>query len=318
MSFSKYRERNSWVTDRSAERAESTHASAPNPDASRMTRQTILLLALSYLGAMSFFALLFGSEWLNLRRFVNEGIETVGTVIEPRCSDHETFIYEYTVNGRTYRSRGDGGYGNGDCRDLRPGDPVRVWFLPRYPGQDVAGNPRLRLNHQSLSIVIMPIWFAIPFAIIIWRTRRHLSRARSPATQEAERDLGSLPQSQTGEWRTPLPDTFPYTARWDSVGLSCSHCAHFRGPDQWPDTARTSRCTLHGLSLAVELDGRGFMEGEWFCRDFKDGGKAHAQSVRHLDAIRGSLQTGVLYELHCIDRKLGEHPFDQLRRPVVT
>jgi len=146
----------------------------------------ILPLILSYLGAMGFFTLFFGSEWLTLRRFANEGIETVGTVIEVRCGDHETFIYDYVVNGRTYRSGGGGGYGNRECRDLKPGDPVRVWFLPRYPSQDIPGDPRLRLNNQSLGILVMPIWFAIPYTIIIWRTRRRLKRAGSTAVPVAE------------------------------------------------------------------------------------------------------------------------------------
>jgi hypothetical protein len=110
----------------------------------------------------------------------------------------------------------------------------------------------------------------------------------------------------------PLPDTFPYTARWDSVGLGCYCCAHFQGPDKWPDSARASRCALHGLSLTVELNASGFMEGEWFCRDFRDNGKAHAPAVQHLNEIRGSLQAGVLYRLHRADGNLGEHRFDEL------
>jgi hypothetical protein len=112
----------------------------------------------------------------------------------------------------------------------------------------------------------------------------------------------------------PVRDTFPYTARWDSVGLSCAHCVHFQGPEEWPDTARSSRCALHNLALAVQLRPSGFLDGEWFCRDFKDGGRAHAPAVQHLHEIHGTLQAGVLYRLYCSDGNLGEYRFDELRQ----
>ena len=109
-----------------------------------------------------------------------------------------------------------------------------------------------------------------------------------------------------------LPDTFPYTARWDSVGLGCAFCAHFEGPEKWPDAGRMSRCALHHIPLTIQLNRSGTLEGEWFCRDFKDNGKAHAPAVQHLNEIRDSLQAGVLYELGRPDGKLGEHRFDEL------
>lgn len=114
----------------------------------------------------------------------------------------------------------------------------------------------------------------------------------------------------------PVPDTFPYTARWDSVGLSCGVCLHFRGPEHWPDVARTSRCALHELPLIVQLAPSGYMEGEWFCRDFEDNGRAHPPAVQHFRAIRESLQGGVLYQFYCPGGNLGERSFEELRRPA--
>ena len=65
-----------------------------------------------------------------------------------------------------------------------------------------------------------------------------------------------------------LKDTFPYTARWDSVGLDCSYCVHFIGPTSWPDKNHVSHCALHDLPLTIELGEDGFKQWEWFCRDF--------------------------------------------------
>ncbi|HEV2104449.1 MAG TPA: hypothetical protein VGU27_01880 [Candidatus Eisenbacteria bacterium] len=131
----------------------------------------------------------------------------------------------------------------------------------------------------------------------------------------------------------PIRDTFPHTARWDSVGLDCSDCVHFAGPPSWPDVERMSRCTLHRLSLAVELGPNGYKEGEWFCRDFaaralQERGLLHRlfgrsgthtraspDAVRHLNGIKPELQPHVLYGFHGEDGNLKECPFAQLREP---
>src|SRR6185312_8253291 len=44
----------------------------------------------------------------------------------------------------------------------------------------------------------------------------------------------------------PVKDTFQYADRWDSVGLDCSDCQHFRGPENGP-TLTESR----GVSFTI-------------------------------------------------------------------
>ena len=128
----------------------------------------------------------------------------------------------------------------------------------------------------------------------------------------------------------PVRDTFPYNARWDSVGLDCSYCRHFSGPVSWPDSGRVSCCRLHQLSLATELGPKGFKKGEWFCRDFaptapppppgiiarvfgRSEARPSAAALRHLDEMRDHLQPDVLYGFYGGDGNLKECPFAQLR-----
>ena len=92
-----------------------------------------------------------------------------------------------------------------------------------------------------------------------------------------------------------MDDTFPHLARWDSAGLDCSSCTHFAGPVSWPDVARISRCTLHRVSLELELDDSGYKLGEWFCREFSDNGKSHLSAVAHFAKVHSELTRGVLY-----------------------
>jgi hypothetical protein len=110
----------------------------------------------------------------------------------------------------------------------------------------------------------------------------------------------------------PIKDTFKYDARWDSVGLDCSFCRHFRGPSEWPDTDRVSRCELHGVSLAIELAGSGYKDLEWFCRDFADTGRAFPPAVAHLEMLRDELEPRILYRFYGNDGYLVEHRMEHL------
>lgn len=110
----------------------------------------------------------------------------------------------------------------------------------------------------------------------------------------------------------PVKDTFKYEARWDSVGLDCSDCRHFRAPSEWPDVERVSRCELHCVSLAIELAASGYKDMEWFCRDFADTGRAFPPAVAHLETIRQELAPRVLYRFYGADGYLVEHQMEQL------
>ncbi len=112
----------------------------------------------------------------------------------------------------------------------------------------------------------------------------------------------------------PIKDTFKYAARWDSVGLDCCYCQHFREPAQWPDTAHVSRCELHGVSLVIELGSNDYKNWEWFCKDFKDNGRGFPPSVAHFQAISQQLEPGVLYRFYGEDGNLVEHKMAELEK----
>ena len=90
-----------------------------------------------------------------------------------------------------------------------------------------------------------------------------------------------------------IKDPFSYSSRWDSIGIDCSHCIHFSGPPEWPDTKKLSRCKLHGYSLAFELASNGYKEGEWFCKHFD--GESVPKAIHEFDSILGQMEDGVVY-----------------------
>ncbi len=111
-----------------------------------------------------------------------------------------------------------------------------------------------------------------------------------------------------------IRDLFSYSARWDSIGLDCSFCRSFAGPEQWPDLKRVSRCDRHKVSLAVELGADGFKSGEWFCRDFNNNGEADEKAVKEFETVRPALKEDTLYGGYGKDGELKEVSFAELPR----
>ena len=109
-----------------------------------------------------------------------------------------------------------------------------------------------------------------------------------------------------------IKDPFSYSARWDSIGLDCSFCNHFQGPDTWPDLKRVTRCNLHQIPLSIELDESGYKKWEWFCKDFDDK-DAFPKAVEEFLTIKDELKQYIIYRGY--DRKTGrllEFKFEDL------
>ena len=111
-----------------------------------------------------------------------------------------------------------------------------------------------------------------------------------------------------------IKDTFPYLARWDSVGLDCSNCVHFKGPEKWPDKDKVSSCKLHNISLTIELGNDGYKLWEWFCKSFQNNinKSAFPKALDHFEKIRNELSDKVLYRFYSEDGYLKEHSFETL------
>jgi len=115
------------------------------------------------------------------------------------------------------------------------------------------------------------------------------------------------------------------------VGFDCGYCVYFEGPQSWPDSGRVCRCSLHDVSLAVELRGSGYKEGGWFCRGFRDNGDCTHPGLiarllgsrpsplfspaasAHFEEIKDQLQPDTLYGFYGGGGNLKEFAFSELR-----
>jgi hypothetical protein len=109
-----------------------------------------------------------------------------------------------------------------------------------------------------------------------------------------------------------IEDTFSYSDRWDGFDIDCSACTHEANGDHWPNTERDNKCGLHNVPLRIELRESGYKEGEWFCRDFENNGKAYPKAMKELESMRTLLQVRVLYGCYGQNHLLKEVPFEKL------
>jgi len=92
-----------------------------------------------------------------------------------------------------------------------------------------------------------------------------------------------------------IKDPFSYSDRWDSIGLDCSDCTHQANADYWPNRQRDYKCGLHDVPLRVQLAMNGYKQGEWFCKDFENNGKANRDALKEFENIRPLLEVKMLY-----------------------
>jgi len=108
-----------------------------------------------------------------------------------------------------------------------------------------------------------------------------------------------------------MKDPFSHSARWDSVGLDCSNCKYFHGPEDWPDKDRESKCDLHNISLQIQLGKNGYKEGEWFCKNYYNQ-DAHPKSFKEFKSVYGDFKSHVLYQTDLENEELVEVDFEEL------
>jgi hypothetical protein len=123
-----------------------------------------------YCGVLALTTFAFGSNWLRYQRFVENGTKTNGTVTETRCQHHMTFAYSFSLDGRTFQSSGNDGFGNPRCNELRVGDSINIWYLAQAPDQNTAGNPKGRRDNEAMTVFVGSLCCGLfIFAPHVWK-----------------------------------------------------------------------------------------------------------------------------------------------------
>ena len=82
-------------------------------------------------------------------------------VLRTNCDNHASVFYRFEVQGREYEDSGSAGYGNPDCRELKPGHRIMIYYVPSKPDLNIPGEIRERWNNElaflALAVTIMPL-----------------------------------------------------------------------------------------------------------------------------------------------------------------
>jgi len=62
----------------------------------------------------------------------------------------------------------------------------------------------------------------------------------------------------------------------------------------------------------VEVKERGYVEGEWFCKDYQDNGTTNKKALEIFNEINSQLNSHTLYKFYCKGKCFEEIPFDKL------
>jgi hypothetical protein len=113
-------------------------------------------------------------NWMTYYRLSNNGIGTKAIVTNTDCSNHMTFSYRFDSSGQSIDGLGGDGYGNPSCYTLKKGDPVLIYYLSTQPQINVPGNPKERLNNETISITMAALIFPalLVFAINKWAKKQ--------------------------------------------------------------------------------------------------------------------------------------------------
>jgi hypothetical protein len=99
-----------------------------------------------------------------------DGVSAEAIVMKPDCGNHSTFIYHFSVDGREIESRD---YSDGDCHQLKPGQTVRIHYLPRDPTISMVGDPTKFLAGERK--VALGMSLVLP-GLILWAYSRRRER----------------------------------------------------------------------------------------------------------------------------------------------
>jgi hypothetical protein len=110
---------------------------------------------------------------INLVRFYrlqNAGVATKAVVTGLEEANHQSVYYAYHIEGNAFSGIGRGGFGNPEFPNLRVGQRVTVFYLPRSPSESCLGLPDKLIANELPPIILAGI-VVPPFVITMFSWR---------------------------------------------------------------------------------------------------------------------------------------------------
>jgi hypothetical protein len=108
-------------------------------------------------------------------QLVKHGVQARGIVTKVTPKFHNTASYVYTVDGRSFDGRNQSWLPNVPVADLKPGDPVIVFYDPQNPSRSVLGNPRPMLENELAFVGLGAVTLPTVVICILANNQRKIS-----------------------------------------------------------------------------------------------------------------------------------------------
>jgi hypothetical protein len=105
-------------------------------------------------------------------RMLNDGRVTRAVVLRTACDNHASVFYRFDVAGREYTGVGSAGYRTPECRQLKPGAQIDVYYLPSDPDVSLPGEIRDRWDNELMFLFLVITVFPALIISAIWRHLR--------------------------------------------------------------------------------------------------------------------------------------------------
>jgi len=129
-------------------------------------RNTIIIwLILAIITAIVFVKV--QAPWLvQCMHLSSEGVPTQGLITKLDPNYHATVHFSYQVKSETFYNQNF--WNNSGFEDLKIGDPVLVYYLPKTPARSCVGNPQHKLTNEIFSVLVVSIFVPAGLLLIVW------------------------------------------------------------------------------------------------------------------------------------------------------
>lgn len=127
-----------------------------------LTKHAVLFYLFAGIAIVVFMG--FATKIQNQYLLVNDSVLTRGVIVEPKCQQRFSFMYQFEVAGVTYQELSV----SDQCYQIKSGDAVLVHYLAKNPEVSTAANPKHTLTNSIETMLMVSLTVPAILLLIFW------------------------------------------------------------------------------------------------------------------------------------------------------